>query len=128
MAYYTRFSHFEGARHIAYSIEHVQHGFDDGVQELHLILDPTTTITGVRLGLEIFEARFLSIFGFSPIATQLLQIEATPNLLRLRLSGEGMKSRSAPPLKATTQWNAVASFLSELFGFNLPQDYQSKFA
>ena len=129
LTYHTRFSHFEGGRHIAYTVERTQRGLEDfPPRELELILDPETTLSAIRLGFEIFEARFLSIFGFSPIATQLVQIEALPHILRLRIVGEALKRKDSPPLKSGAHFNALATFLKQLFDFDLMRDYQSKIA
>ncbi|NDC39655.1 MAG: hypothetical protein EBZ48_16715 [Proteobacteria bacterium] len=129
LAYRTHFSHFEGARHIAYAVERSRRGAEQfNGRELELLLDPGTTLNGIRLGLEVFEPRFLSIFGFSPIATQLLQIEALPQSFSLRICGEALRKRDALPLKSPTQFNTVAALLKELFDFDLMRDYQNALA
>lgn len=123
LGYYTAFSHFEGPSHIAYAVKRMQRGAEETtLSELDLILDPRTCIQGVRLGVELFEPRFFSIFGFSPIATQLLQAEAVAGKLRLRLSGEGLSRKDAAPLKSTALMGSVAKVLEELLGFDLLQD------
>lgn len=129
LTYRTHFSHFEGARHIAYSVDrHLQGAEQFNSRELELVLHSNTTLTGVRLGLELFEPRFLSIFGFSPIATQALQIEAMPQIFRMRLLGEGLSRRDALPLRSASLFNAVSEMLRELFDFDLLRDYQSRLA
>jgi hypothetical protein len=129
LGYYTAFSHFEGPSHIAYAVKRVQRGAEEAHGgELALILDPSTQISAVRLGIEIFEPRFLSIFGFSPIATQLVQIEALPGVVRLRLSGEGLRQKDSFPLKAGTLAATVTHGIQELLAFDILRDISAHLA
>ena len=122
----TAFDHFEGARHIVYDIRRQEVGAAENRHALDLILDPTTKISGIRIGFEIFEPRFLTIFGFSPTPNFLFQLEATPSALALRIACEGLGSPSQILKKGAGVIERMDRVTTDLFCLGLIRDLEAR--
>lgn len=122
----TTFDHFEGPRHIVYSIHRRKTGLAEDRNELELLLDPNTLINGIRIGFEIFEPRFLTIFGFSPIPNFLLQIEGDSSGVALRITSEGLRQPSHILKKGGGVIDRFNQVTMQVLGFRLLSDLEAK--
>jgi hypothetical protein len=115
----TEFLEFEGARHIRYSIHLDQHGAITDIIPAAKLLQKLgkafpVTIRRVRLALDLFEPHFFSFFGFSPVATQHILIEATEHEVHVRLVREGAPDSDSLPLKDSARYRQVREELERI--------------
>lgn len=81
----------------------------------------------IRLGIEIFEPRFLTFsLGNAPIVTQTLWLDADATHCRFKLSDENMPDRTTPPGSRSALFDRLAHVVREVWQQDLGQDYLSK--
>ncbi len=100
----TAFSSFKGAAHICHSVTLQERGTLSSIIPVHQLLPRLGRAfplvpTCLRLSLDLFEGHFFSYFGFAPVATQHVLIEATRETVRVRMVCENAPTRDSAPIR-----------------------------
>ena len=121
----TEFLEFEGTHHIIHACAEKRTGELPGyIPSKDAARVAPATITFFRLGLELFESRYLTaMLGFAPAATQSLFVESDGTNAFLKIAAESVKKKDELPLSRDKIFGTVARGIDAACGFDLMKDY-----
>lgn len=91
---YTEFKEFLGPHHIIHTLNEERHGaYPEDLKLRELSISPKVRVKFCRFGYEVFESRFASIFGYTPVVVKTLLIECSSENLSIRAVLEGITSK-----------------------------------
>lgn len=119
----SEFTSFPDTHHISFRLKRHATGLPAWLRPELLAWLAPITITGFRLGLESFKSkRFSSLFGFVPVVSERLLIEANQNSLVILLFSEGLNLKNQRQLQYMAIEQRLKLALLESFNFNLEKD------
>ncbi|MCB0337957.1 MAG: hypothetical protein KDD53_00065 [Bdellovibrionales bacterium] len=119
----TQFDSFEGDHHIQFKTSEKRAHFPASIPLSKLGSVIPVRPTHFRLGIEVFHSKRTVILGYAPVASELLLIEARPDLLRIKISSEVLKNKSDLPLDKYKLFDKVSDVFYEIFAVDLRQEY-----